>query len=1071
MSLTVSSSSLVGNALTIVCTLTGSTLTGEFFVSTGATPSDGLSLIALSGSSGQATIPAASYTLGFTVSNAEDIVKFSSGSSHTLFISADFGTTAVISRTFNLGGGTTPVVIPGLPSAPSFARAYLGLNGGASFNGSIFLEWEDTAKTSNTSFIDASNNIFYTLQYKTLNDISFQDVSLNMVADNDLSANNSTIALIRKPRANLKNLGNSTFTNFTVKTGQFHRNDFSLNDVSFSSLATAFTLFDGCGNFINPSTNIKTNTTDLSLNLFAAKVDSSSVFLPPGTYQVGNSGTDLFGNNPYFGALTGAGRSPYGFRWTIKNPIDGKIYAARQSDFSGADVPPVARNASFSLSKGNYTFTGFPLITFPDNSGNMVVDAENSWPVIVLQDISNNGTTTRGTSNVGYNVSGIDATRNLTTYFKNPKTKALSTILPPGINSNGYYSFFDASINAVDNTRYRVPSAVNDISSAILVKTIGISSAAETFPKPYNMTILGNVNQNAASLNEDISTNSTGDGWLELLPSFTNYFVDISNAIRDNSRNNLKIDISNGRVFPRFDTSANPFQLPLYTSQVNINVTSDFSNNPIHFFDAVWGWNTQGYNMFTYQPGIDVSGLLGTSDFSNTLITAATTGTLTKTIDLSNVLSSAFGSNLSLLTAGTNTEISRNQQAIFNSLKSKVNFGTKDNTVTVPINMFPLNNTLASLVNRPNSSIKTVRLLNSGTAGTTVTNSKISTFSLATLQADQLVVINLDTAGDSITLTGTVSQITITLNTTKATRNAANLANQYTVVGADSINNNGITPDAGSNAVDGSIVLFKGITIVLGTTDVLPGNLVDTAICFHKGTRILTPEGYKKVEDLAAGDFITTTKNIKESIPIRSLIKFISKREDGALYCLPKDSLKKGKPLNDLFMSGDHAFKHNGIWKHMNCASKASSQSKCCTYETDADDIEYYHIVIEDYFAHTIVAEGVEVETCFEDKNDGVIMLWSCDEKCCTPLKCEKSKFVEKKKIEEPKRSIFSMKSLMVNNNNNNTESSSSSSSSSSSFIKLIKGEKKKKSIMTWRYDKLLNRNVPLDCNEINLPN
>ena len=229
-------------------------------------------------------------------------------------------------------------------------------------------------------------------------------------------------------------------------------------------------------------------------------------------------------------------------------------------------------------------------------------------------------------------------------------------------------------------------------------------------------------------------------------------------------------------------------------------------------------------------------------------------------------------------------------------------------------------------------------------------------------------------------------------------------------------------------------------------------NDINANICFQKGTRILTPEGYKQVEELEMGDLVTSTKNIKSSIPIKAIVKFIGNKEDGALYCLPKDSLKKGKPLNDLYMSADHAYKHNGVWKHMKCASATefpNSRTKKYTYVTDVDNIEYYHLVIEDYFAHTIVAEGVEVETCFKSNdNDGVIMLWTCDEKSCVPLKCEKA--ITKRK----------QKQVDVNN--------------IKPFISLIKGisnfEKKKKSMTIWAYNKELDKNMPLNCNEITLP-
>lgn len=206
--------------------------------------------------------------------------------------------------------------------------------------------------------------------------------------------------------------------------------------------------------------------------------------------------------------------------------------------------------------------------------------------------------------------------------------------------------------------------------------------------------------------------------------------------------------------------------------------------------------------------------------------------------------------------------------------------------------------------------------------------------------------------------------------------------------------------------------------------------LGSSTICFQKGTKILTPTGYHLVEQLKAGDALISAKDGSTRVPIKSMVQFIGKKEDGALYCLPKDTLGKNKPLNDLYMSGDHAFKAGPVWKHMKCAAGGAK-------ETDADDIEYFHIILDDYFAHTIVAEGVEVESCFEDKGDGVLMSWACSEVSCTPLKCEF------KPIKKAPSYPFKM---------------------------LGYKKEEEKTMLIWAYNKELKRNMPLTCTEITLP-
>jgi hypothetical protein len=161
-------------------------------------------------------------------------------------------------------------------------------------------------------------------------------------------------------------------------------------------------------------------------------------------------------------------------------------------------------------------------------------------------------------------------------------------------------------------------------------------------------------------------------------------------------------------------------------------------------------------------------------------------------------------------------------------------------------------------------------------------------------------------------------------------------------------------------------------------------------------------------------------------------------------------------------MSGDHAFKHNGTWRHMNCASGEKFPGKKSTYQTEQDDIEYYHIIIDDYFAHTIIAEGVEVETCFEDKDDGVMMAWACNEKCCTPMKYEAPK---PKTPVLQKKNVMSMLDLIPRKITAAPRDSEANSH--------LLGNKKliKKSMMAWKYDRKLERNTAVQCNEISLPN
>ena len=78
----------------------------------------------------------------------------------------------------------------------------------------------------------------------------------------------------------------------------------------------------------------------------------------------------------------------------------------------------------------------------------------------------------------------------------------------------------------------------------------------------------------------------------------------------------------------------------------------------------------------------------------------------------------------------------------------------------------------------------------------------------------------------------------------------------------------------------------------------------------------------------------------------------------------------------DLYMSEGHAYRYKGRWTHMKCSSVAM--------ELDTDDIEYYNIAVENYIQHTLVANGVEVESLFNMKD--LEMTWNCKTDNCKPV-------------------------------------------------------------------------------------
>ena len=144
-------------------------------------------------------------------------------------------------------------------------------------------------------------------------------------------------------------------------------------------------------------------------------------------------------------------------------------------------------------------------------------------------------------------------------------------------------------------------------------------------------------------------------------------------------------------------------------------------------------------------------------------------------------------------------------------------------------------------------------------------------------------------------------------------------------------------------------------------------------ICFQKGTLILTPSGYKIIEKLQVGDLVKTAQG--RVVPIKRIASFIGKEDKCPLYVIKRNTYGDNLPLADLYMSGGHAFRVGKKWCHTSCSSKSKRIS--------VDDIEYYNIVLENYLDHTLVANGMEVESLFDMKD--VVMTWKCEKDNCTP--------------------------------------------------------------------------------------
>jgi hypothetical protein len=183
-------------------------------------------------------------------------------------------------------------------------------------------------------------------------------------------------------------------------------------------------------------------------------------------------------------------------------------------------------------------------------------------------------------------------------------------------------------------------------------------------------------------------------------------------------------------------------------------------------------------------------------------------------------------------------------------------------------------------------------------------------------------------------------------------------------VAAVSISLNAATPVVGNlYARTGGITLFSN-TINAQT------------LCYLKGTKIFTPNGYVAVEDLKVGDHVLSYGSIAnnadiqlsetvESKPIKWISNFYARRRDSSdiPVCFKAGSLGENAPSSDLFVSPGHRVIVDG---KMVLASEAVN-GETIVQEDTFEIIEYYHFELDQH--SVVLAEGVLSETFLELDN------------------------------------------------------------------------------------------------------
>jgi hypothetical protein len=130
--------------------------------------------------------------------------------------------------------------------------------------------------------------------------------------------------------------------------------------------------------------------------------------------------------------------------------------------------------------------------------------------------------------------------------------------------------------------------------------------------------------------------------------------------------------------------------------------------------------------------------------------------------------------------------------------------------------------------------------------------------------------------------------------------------------------------------------------------------------CFTAGSMILTPNGYKKVEDFKNGDLIQTPDH--RSVPVKTKITHVViTTKENAPYLIPKGSLGHGIPKQDLRLSPSHAIRiSKGVWVIPRLAKDIFKQIK--QYDV-GKPITYYHLETPNFYKDHLVCNESIVES------------------------------------------------------------------------------------------------------------
>jgi hypothetical protein len=148
------------------------------------------------------------------------------------------------------------------------------------------------------------------------------------------------------------------------------------------------------------------------------------------------------------------------------------------------------------------------------------------------------------------------------------------------------------------------------------------------------------------------------------------------------------------------------------------------------------------------------------------------------------------------------------------------------------------------------------------------------------------------------------------------------------------------------------------------------------ANCFLKGTKIVTAEGERKIEDLAIGDLLPTMFGglrpiqwigrypIKRSDPSKPWVK------DALPVRITRSALAPDVPHSDLYVTGGHSLLIDGVLVPAELLINGTTITRDQRHVREYDELEFLHVKLESH--EVIYAEGLPAETLLNVEESAV---------------------------------------------------------------------------------------------------